>query len=266
MNIKKSFLIKAIVMLLVFGSLFSGLVGCISINYDWVNKLSTECMQANFGVYTTYKNFDFFGNPTSSKMVFGSGVLFLAQVVDGGEPEYYYLLTNNHTVAKNDEFEQIAYEVKDYKGNTYPAVLIDGLAEYDLAVLKFEANDEISYTPLPLASKNVMNNVRVAALGQPHGQANMVTIGRVVGYNEIMSGEDVTALSNVLFDVIYHDAPIDTGSSGGALLNENCQVVGINFAMTVSKTDDDVAYGCAIPIEKVREFLEKIELIGFKRN
>lgn len=266
MNIKKPFLIKVVVLLLVFGSLFSCLVGCISLNYDWINKLSTECMQANFGVYTTYKNFDFFGNPTNSKTVFGSGVLFLAEVVDEGDPEYYYLLTNNHTIANNDEFEQAFYEVKDCKGNTYPAVLVNGLAEYDLAVLKFKADYEIVYTPLVLASKNVMNNVRVAALGQPHGQANMMTIGKVVGYNEIMSGEEVTVLSNVLFDVIYHDAPIDTGSSGGALLNENCQVVGINFAMTVSKTDDDVAYGCAIPVEKVREFLQKSEIVGFKQN
>lgn len=266
MNIKKSFFIKTVVLLLIFVSLFSFLVGCISLDYDWVNKLSTECMQANFGVYTTYKNFDFFGNLTNSKMVFGSGVLFLSEVVDEGEPEYYYLLTNNHTIAKNDEFEQATYEVKDYKGNIYPAVLVNGLADYDLAVLKFKADDEIVYNPLVLASKNVMNNVRIATLGQPHGQANMMTIGKVIAYNKIMSGEDVKALSNVLFDVIYHDAPIDTGSSGGALLNENCQVVGINFAMTVNKTDEEVTYGCAIPIEKVREFLRKIELIGFKQN
>ena len=57
-------------------------------------------------------------------------------------------------------------------------------------------------------------------------------------------------MSNVRFDVMTHTAYINHGSSGGPLLNSELKVVGVNFAGS-----ETAEKGCAVPAEKVAEFL-----------
>ena len=61
-------------------------------------------------------------------------------------------------------------------------------------------------------------------------------------------------MSNVKFEVYRHDAPINSGSSGGAILDYNYNIIGINYA---SSTDANGKFlnAFAVPIEKVKEFL-----------
>ena len=216
-------------------------------------------MQANFGVVTRYVNNDIFGQLINGKQAMGSAVVFKRIQVNPTTTKYF-LLTNNHTVAPQDGYEEITYEITDYKGNTYRPTLLCALKEYDLAVLTFFADNEDSvYIPLEIAPQNVAIRAQVASIGRPMGQINALTLGRAVEYSTVKPDENTVDLSNVLFEVLYHDAPINTGSSGGAVLDETNRIVGINFAMTYGE-ETGVVYGCAVPAEKIREFLSAHDL------
>ena len=248
------------VLLLALCCCVSGCFLASSINYQWINDLTNKTMQANFAVYVMRENYDIFGRVTESQQGLGSGVLFkkvtTQSSLDDSYETDYYVLTNNHTVATSASFEKSIYKVKDYKGNVFNAEVVARQAEYDLAVVKFTINEgEYSYQPLSIATKNPETSVTVAAIGHPKGQSNAITVGQVKGYGTAKSSsEEVQAVSAVEFEVIYHDAPIDVGNSGGALIAQNGEIVGINFAMTVDGEEGD-SLGCAIPAEKVLEFL-----------
>ena len=92
----------------------------------------------------------------------------------------------------------------------------------------------------------------MVALGTPKGQKNSIAFGEIKGKANITLSDTDKKLSNVTFDVLKHSAFIDNGSSGGALLNASCRLVGVNYA---SSNDGTAHY--SIPIEKVREFLDK---------
>ena len=76
------------------------------------------------------------------------------------------------------------------------------------------------------------------------------------GYKKFEPKAETIEKSNVTFDVIKHTAFINNGSSGGGLLNYNQELIGINFASSVNSTTEEFVTGYAIPIEKVREFLD----------
>ena len=92
------------------------------------------------------------------------------------------------------------------------------------------------------------------ALGAPDGMDNSVTFGRVTRVDTV-SGQGATEQTAVAFPVIWHDAPMAHGSSGGALLNDNMELVGVNFAIATNGQSGEYLYGFCIPISYVREFL-----------
>jgi S1-C subfamily serine protease len=129
---------------------------------------------------------------------------------------------------------------------------------YDLAVLKFtieQTETSKSYIPLALATSNLSINDKVIALGQPKGQKNTITLGNINGFaNPTITVDPNVAMSNVEFSVYRHNAPIAGGSSGGALIDYNYKIVGINYASSADSSGNYL-YTFAIPIEKVKEFL-----------
>ncbi len=229
--------------------LLSVLSGCALSGDDteWVNALTESAMQANFRITTTainVTNNPILGEIRSSTLFGASGVLFCVR-----ENEFF-LLTNNHNISKTG-YDEVEYFVTDYKGNEYDKVsVVYSDAAYDLAVISFTTGRD-GFAPLTLASENPRIGTRVAAIGWPNERINALTLGRVLLYDVVSVDEDE---SQVEFDVIYHDAPVYPGSSGSMLLNENLEIVGINFAEGV---DDDggFSHGCAVPVVKVREFL-----------
>lgn len=253
--------------LIVSVCLLFALVGCIPVlneltKYDddtdddvsqWVNELTTQAMQANFMIKTVSYNVGFqaIGNVTSSAVSGGSGVLFYV-----GQ-EKLFLLTNNHVIAKKSGYKYVTYSVTDYKGNEYDGnvSVVYSDAAYDLAVVAFEAGSNTEYSPLKLAEGNPIVGTRVAALGSPLQQFNALTLGKVLFYDNVTLSEEKAGLSDVKFEVIHHDAPINQGSSGGVLLNERSEIVGINFATAFSQESGEFDYGCAVPTDKIKEFL-----------
>lgn len=257
--------VRLLLCLIVSACLLSALVGCIPVLDElakygddtdndvaqWVNELTTQTMQANFTIKTVSYNtgFQAIGNVTSSTVSIGSGVLFYV-----GQ-ERLFLLTNNHVIAKSSGYKYVTYSVMDYKGNEYDGnvSVVYSDAAYDLAVVAFVGSKE--YLPLKLAESNPKIGTHVAALGSPLQQFNALTLGKVLFYDNVTITEEGADLSRVEFEVVHHDAPIDQGSSGGVLLNEQSEIVGINFATAFARKGGEFDYGCAVPVDKVKEFL-----------
>ena len=231
-------------------------------NVDYVeliNGITETVMQANVTVFTYMKKV--IGNFISeTSRAQGSGVIYKKRTTGySGNAKYkYWVLTNNHVIYQDTtKYNLFEYTVTDIYNNEYDATLVAYDATYDLAVLTFEIeeSEKVEFTPLNFASSNLSVGDDVISLGQPGGQKNSITLGEVVGFaTPSITVNPNKAMSNVTFEVYRHNAPIKGGSSGGAILDYNYNIVGINYA---SSTDADGEYlsSFAVPLLKVKEFL-----------
>jgi serine protease Do len=160
----------------------------------------------------------------------GSGVLITG---DG------YILTNNHVIAGADS-ESITVGLNDKR--TFPAKVIGTDPNTDLAVLKIDAEN------LPSIVIGNSDNLRVGdwvvAIGNPFRLRSTVTAGIVsaLGRNVDIINEQMRIES-----FIQTDAAINRGNSGGALINEQGELVGINTAIA-TENGAYQGYGFAIPV------------------
>ncbi len=160
----------------------------------------------------------------------------------------YYVLTNNHVIEEADEIKVVLND-----GREYDADLVGGDALKDLALVKFTTRED-----LPLAklgnSDDLFVGEWVLAIGNPYGFESTVTSGIVsaIGRNGV-AGQGFT-------DYIQTDAAINQGNSGGALVNLDGEVVGIN-TWIASRSGGNVGLGFAIPIDNAKsaitDFIER---------
>lgn len=173
---------------------------------------------------------------TQVQEALGSGVIVRA---DG------HILTNHHVV---DGAQEIKVDLSDQR--TLAAKLIGSDAPSDLAVLKIDASN------LPVLHLGNSDQVRVGdivlAVGNPLGIGQTVTSGIISA-----KGRN-TGLSNGSFeDFLQTDAPINKGNSGGALVNTNGELVGIN-SQIVSTTGASIGLGFAIPSNMARTVMDQL--------
>ena len=223
---------------------------------DLSNGVITEgIIEANFTITLNCKRVSILDNVTAEIMSQGSGVAFdRVQRVSGGYT--YYLLTNNHVIYKDTEsYNRFEYTVRDCYGVVYTASVIAFDPNYDLAVVCFTAEKE--YKVLSFATSNPKVEDSVVAIGQPTGIINAVTEGKIEKYMAVSLGEEKSNanISNVTFNVIRHNAPLNQGSSGGALLDKDYKICGINYAAAVVDGSTEFVSGYAVPVLKVKEFL-----------
>jgi Do/DeqQ family serine protease len=177
----------------------------------------------------------------------GSGII--VRYKDGT----YYALTNNHVV---DDAAEIRVATKE--GKEYPAELVGKDERKDLALVSFKTND--SY---PLATLGDSDSVAVGdwaiAIGNPLGEqfSFSVTMGIVsaVGRTGGPGGN--------INDFIQTDAAINSGNSGGPLVNIRGEVIGINtwIASNVSG-GGNVGLGFAIPINNAKRSIDEFIQTG----
>lgn len=209
-----------------------------------VNEISQNLIKATVGIEANHHKTSF-GFNTSTKKVSGSGVIFKD---DGGS---YYVLSNNHVVERIDGYSSVEYNVVDCYGTSHAATLVAASAEYDLSLLRFaKGNTELCAIGFSESAPEVGETV--IAVGTPSGLDNNLTLGEITKI-ESLKPEDIGYRP---FDVIWHDAPIDHGSSGGVLIGEDLRIIGINYAVGTSASSDKFICGLAVPTEKVLEFLE----------
>ncbi|MGB7923095.1 MAG: DegQ family serine endoprotease [Pyrinomonadaceae bacterium] len=174
----------------------------------------------------------------------GSGVIVSA---DG------YLLTNHHVI---DGAEQIKVDLTD--GRTLDAKVVGSDPPSDLAVLKIDASN------LPLLSLGDSNRVRIGdvvlAIGNPLGVGKTVTMGIISAKGR------QTGLSNGTFeDFLQTDAPINQGNSGGALVNTDGELIGIN-SQILSQSGGSIGIGFAIPSNMARNVMDQLIKTGKVRR
>ena len=175
---------------------------------------------------------------TPKKTATGSGVIISS---DG------YIVTNNHVVDGADELTVTLHDSKEYS-----ARIIGADKTTDLALIKIDGKN------LPAIRIANSDNVKVGewvlAIGNPLGLNNTVTAG-------IISAKARTLGANGVESFIQTDAAINAGNSGGALVNTNGELVGIN-AMLYSQTGSYSGYGFAIPTAMMNKVVADLKQYG----
>jgi serine peptidase DegS len=185
----------------------------------------------------------FGGQPTTfqhREQTLGSGVIVSAQ--DQG-----YVLTNNHVIAHAADIQVLLYD-----GRIAKATLVGADEESDLAVLKIDASN------LPAIRMAEQQQVRpgdvVLAIGNPLGLNQTVTMGIVSAVGRQLNSSSAE-------DFIQTDAAINLGNSGGALVNAEGQLVGIN-TLLIGKAAGAEGIGFAIPVTTAKKVLDQIIATG----
>lgn len=167
----------------------------------------------------------------------GSGVLI--------DPQGY-VITNFHVI---DEAHEV--QVVTQSGQEYGAMIVGTNREYDLAVLKVEAEHEfpavrIAYEEEPLIGETVI------AAGNPYGLNNTVTVGVVSALHRTVEAP----WGALLTGLIQTDAAINRGNSGGPLLNLNGDLMGINTSI-LSESGGSQGIGFAVSARRVQRMYEQ---------
>ncbi len=192
-------------------------------------------------ITTQTAQYDWFGRQGIASGA-GSGVVVTA---DG------YILTNNHVIDGAD-----SVFVTTTNDEQYEAKVVATQPEVDLALIKI-TDEDVQLEPAEMGSSDDLQvGEDVYAVGNALGQyPNSVTKGIVSGL-----GRPITAVSSGLRgdlqefeNLIQTDAAINSGNSGGPLVNTEGQVVGINTAVAGQAQN----IGFSVPIDKARELLEE---------
>lgn len=190
---------------------------------------------------------------STEEIGYGSGTYFRA--LDEGEGGY--ILTNNHVV---DEGE--TYQIEWLDGTIMDATLVGADEGTDIAVLQFNEPAPEGATPVPLGDSDALQIGELAiVIGNP-GSGTEVLFGTVTA--GIISGlerEGVSAQGsfNRPVSTIQVDAAINTGNSGGALLNAQGELVGIpTLKMTASYTTIYEGLGFCIPINTAKDIIDQL--------
>jgi Do/DeqQ family serine protease len=156
-----------------------------------------------------------------------------------------YILTNHHVI---DGAEEITVELSDRR--SFTATLVGSDPPSDLAVLKIDA---IGLPALPLGnSDDVRVGDVVLALGNPMGVGQTVTMGIISAKGR------ATGLGDGGFeDFLQTDAPINQGNSGGALVNSQGELVGIN-SQILSPSGGNIGIGFAIPANMAKHVMNAL--------
>jgi len=182
--------------------------------------------------------------PPAIRQGLGSGVIVRQ---DG------YILTNHHVI---DGAEQIEVDLNDHR--SLPAQVVGSDPPSDLAVLKVSANG-LPVLPLGNSDQTRVGDV-VLAIGNPLGIGQTVTMGIISAKGR------QTGLSNGSFeDFLQTDAPINRGNSGGALVNTNGELIGIN-SQILSPSGGSIGLGFSIPSNMARSVMEQLVNTGKVRR
>lgn len=189
------------------------------------------------------------GSTTSESTASGSGII----ISDDG-----YIVTNNHVVDSSSEStyydisEATSVKVSLYGDDTqYDAQIIGKDSQTDLAVLKI---DKTGLTAAEFAdSDSVKVGEFAMAVGNPLDLGTSITCGVVSALNRKVQDSD----GNTAYTCIQTDAAINSGNSGGALVNSQGQVIGINTLKVASTGVEGI--GFAIPINSTTDIIDQLK-------
>ncbi|HOD90884.1 MAG TPA: Do family serine endopeptidase [Thermotogota bacterium] len=183
-------------------------------------------------------------NRNRTQKTVGSGFVF---------DEDGHILTNYHVVANADKIQ-----VTMLDKSVYDAEYVGGDADTDIAVIRIKGMDSNVLPYLTFGDSSALQIGEWAiAIGNPLGFQHTVTLGVISALKRTIQVDDT---KTTYTDLIQTDAAINPGNSGGPLLNIHGEVIGINTA--IINPMEGVNLGFAIPINKVKDFLEDLIKFG----
>ncbi len=185
----------------------------------------------------------FYGSESKqrSQVGTGSGVIISP---DG------YIVTNNHVIAKAQELK-----VTLNNNKTYDAEIIGADSATDIALIKIDVDERLPYLAFG-NSDNAKIGEWVLAVGNPFNLTSTVTAGIVSAKARELGRRQ---------SFIQTDAAVNPGNSGGALVNTNGDLIGINTAIT-SQTGSYIGYSFAVPSNIAKKVVEDIMEYGNVQN
>ena len=162
-----------------------------------------------------------------------------------------YIVTNQHVIEGATEISIVLNT-----GEEINATVVGKDTKTDLAVVKIETETEL--TPAVLGDSSVVEVGELAvAIGNPMGMefSGSVTAGIISAVNRTMTIEDKT------YNLLQTDAAINSGNSGGALINQYGEVIGIN-SVKLSQTGVE-GMGFAIAISEAKPIIEDLMQTGY---
>ncbi len=175
----------------------------------------------------------------------GSGVIVSA---DG------YIITNSHVIEKA---EKILITTNDNK--EFEAKLIGSDEQNDIALLKVETENDLPYAIFGDSDATKIGEW-VLAIGNPFNLTSTVTAGIISAKARNL---DPTGRTTQSF--IQTDAAVNPGNSGGALVNAQGQLIGINTAIK-SQTGSYIGYSFAVPSNIAKKVIEDLMEFGIVQN
>lgn len=162
------------------------------------------------------------------------------------------IVTSNHVV---DAARTVRVRLHD--GRTLEATKLGNSPADDLALLQVDPAEVSGIDPLPLAdSLEVVPGQMAVAIGSPFRNLNSVTVGVVSGRERA----PVSELSRPIPDMIQTDAPLNSGNSGGPLLNSRGEVIGVNSSVRTSPFQgaEEFRIGFAVPSNTLEDLLPQL--------
>lgn len=196
-------------------------------------------------INTTSVSQDWFGNEQEGK---GNGS---GSVIDGNG----HILTNYHVIEGSQKLT-----VSFGGEKQYPARVIGGDPDTDLAIIKIEPPAGMTIVPLGDSDKLSVGQ-KVLAIGNPFGLDRTLTTGVISGLQR-----PIRARNNRPIDAaIQTDASINPGNSGGPLLDKYGKMIGIN-SQILSPAGGSVGVGFAVPVNTAKRIIPQLLQFGEVRR
>lgn len=181
--------------------------------------------------------------PKQQPLGLGSGVIISP---DG------YIVTNNHVI---DNAERLEVTLNDNR--TFDATIVGADATTDLALIKIDASD---LPVIPMGDSEALKvGEWVLAVGNPFGFTSTVTTGIVSAKGRSIGRQNHNQMD--IESYIQTDAAVNSGNSGGALVNLSGELIGINTAI-YSQTGSYAGYSFAIPTSIVKKVVSDLRQYG----
>ena len=167
------------------------------------------------------------------------------------------ILTNYHVIAGAQKLSVSMGGKKDY-----PAVVVGGDPDTDLAVIRLTEKPEGQLTVIPLGdSDRLVVGQKVLAIGNPFGLDRTLTTGVISGLQR-----PIRARNNRLIEgAIQTDASINPGNSGGPLLDSRGRMIGIN-SQILSPSGSSAGVGFAVPVSIAKRVVPQLLQNGSVRR
>lgn len=219
-----------------------------------ITEMATGSLFIESGINTTQ---------TVTELVseYGEGVVLIETATGLGSGFFIhedgYLITNEHVISGDTDLKVTVFEEGESGGKELQRVLYEDVEiisvsqEWDLALIKIQNSDK-TFKAIPIGSGGELEQgQRVFAVGSPLGFERSVSEGIVSLKNRVLQGRLL----------IQTTAEINSGNSGGPLLNLYGEVVGVNNLKIVAFGAEGL--GFSIPSEMVKLFIENRDAFAF---